>query len=856
MPSVKEELIRASNNDPANAGSNSIESPQYDPLKDIMEMFTEPSNLVDIDSVMAYTNRYKLELDSEIAKKRHNYNETLSKGGDPRAEPAQLAQQLDGIVDQFNNTKTLAVDTGDTINRMTANIKKLDYCKKNLTLSVTILKRLQMLVTAYDSLEDYLDEEIAEQRDYTQIRHLLSAVLELMKHFQTYKSIDEINTLNKKIGSLKNRVIDEVFKDFELELNGRLENPTLLDASQILDMLGDAYKDKLINWYVNSMFKELTTIFKSSEEAGSLDNLKRRFIFFQRILNTFEVQHAANFPKDWNMPIVATKKFCEITQADLNDVTAKETRLNGAHSDSNLLLSALSDTLEFENWLNQKFQMYAEYGDDSTYTFDKSISNVFEPYLNVWIDHQSSVIERKLMDYINPTNMFKKSGVAENENQSDTRDDSVLATESINVLESAADLFRTYRQILAQLIKLTRGKPLLRLASLFSRYLIEYERRVLEPMVPDSKQMAAGGSKEQEEALDVICLVSNTAEYCASTTTQLESKMRSLIEPADLGNGIDFDNARQAYLSMTARCMNTMKEKIDRDLQYAWREMSNSNWKTLQEVSGESRYLTSLKSILDEDCNMIFTRLNKSSYVRNFIDNLVEMVLRSVVVNIIKLQPITETMAEQMVLDIQTLRTFFLDLPLKAPNGAKIRSSGSYNKFVNDRTSAIVSLLKVLMVPHKPLDSYITNYFYNIKDSNFDNFVKTLKLKGLLRSETTYEKDRFKYLDQFKTQLRAYQDSDGEPLMESNPFLGKLDISKESATSPKRQSSPTMALPSISSPVSPGAMGTNISSFFNTSGNNFKNTRDNLEKNIARTFTDNKLNENFRNFGKFFKKGN
>ncbi|QPG73393.1 hypothetical protein FOA43_000703 [Brettanomyces nanus] len=856
--SLRDEIIKASNaadadNDP---NRNNIESLDYNPLDDIMDLFNGSESLADLDSLMAYTNGYKLEIEGEILQRECDYNQRLSEVEKPSMELDKLQMQLDELLLEFNSTKRLAENTGATINSMTANIKKLDSCKKNLTLSMTILKRLQMLVTAYDALEKLINNETTI-RDYNQIKQLLSAVLELMQHFQTYKSIDEINTLNKKIVSMRNRVIDEIFKDFEAEFNETLNNPTILQACDILDILGKAYRDKLTNWYVNVLLKELTGIFRSSEEAGSLENLNRRYIFFQRILTNFQQVHSKMFPKDWKMPIALSNRFCEVTRKDLKEVTAKETRLNGPHVDANLLLTALAQTLDFESYLNQKFKMYSDFGDSTTFNFDRSISDVFEPYLNVWIDHQGSIIERKFLDYLNPSSMYRKSGVAEGgdngsdvghrKNSNSEEKSEVVTDEGINVLESAADLFRNYRQMLGQLAKLTHGRPLIRLSKLFSKYLMEYQRRILQILIPDGNKLLSANAQEQAEVIDIVCLVLNTADYCSTTTSQLSVKLCSLLEPKELSKEIDFSSLEESFLDMVTHCMTAIYSKIDGDLQYAWREMANNNWRMMKEVTGESRHMTSIKSTLNEDCELIFDKLNKSSYARNFIDKLAELVVDDMTLNIVKLQPITEVMAEQFILDLQTLKGFFLNLPLKAAYGAKIKGSPNFGKFISSKISEVVALMKVLMVPHKPTDSYIVNYFGNIKDSNFNNFVKTLKLKGMLRNDATFEKDKFKYMDLFKTQLRSFQETSDDNLDESNSFIERLNVDKmTSMSSRSKYTSPTIVqTPSISPSV-----GSNISSFFNSSRPNFNIDRHHLEKNLAKTFSDNKIS-----FGKFFKKG-
>lgn len=164
--------------------------------------------------------------------------------------------------------------------------------------------------------------------------------------------------------------------------------------------------------------------------------------------------------------------------------------------------------------------------------------------------------------------------------------------------------------------------------------------------------------------------------------------------------------------------------------------------------------------------------------------------------------------------------------------------------------------MKVLMTPSKPIDSYLVSYFSNIKDSNFTNFVKTIKLKGLLGNELTSEKERFKYQDAFKAQLRAYQDQTDEQLSESNKFLEKLNLDPKSN---KVTNFGFKTETEDSNEISRSSSASNITNFFgggNPSRRSLFNGGD-IEKNFVKTLTDNRINinENIRNFGKLFKKG-
>jgi hypothetical protein len=866
------------------SSATDINSENYDPMLDIFELFNDPSSLNDINHLLKYSKSYQSQLGIEIQQQRQEYKKILIDSG-PNHDPNELDNEVLQLLDSFQNLKGLVEDTGSTINSMTANIKKLDQSKKNLTFTMTTLKRLQMLVTAYDRLEKQLENE-KQIKKYLEIKQLLSAVLELNAYFQDFKSIDDVNKLHKLISSMKNKIVNDIFHDFELEYNEELINDELIEACHILESLGEAYVNQLETWYINTALKDITEIFRSTEEAGSLDNLNRRFIYFQNILSNFESKHLKNFPKSWNMVLKLTESFCTYTKNDLKEVLGKESRLKTS-TDVNILLNSLSHTLDFEQFLNKKFKYYKDFDDQLKNSeqpnFTKSISDVFEPYLNIWIDNQALIIEKKLVEFLTPSYMFKKTGDGINGNNGDDGN-SKKQDESINVLESAAEIFRLYRQILSQLSKLTTGKSLIRLSKIFNKYLTQYQHKILDSILPDSNSLVSVGLESQLEGVDMICLVLNTASYCSSTIFQLEDKIKSLIEPTALGSQIEFESSNNGFLQLIAYCINLLFYKIENDIQFSWRELINFNWRVLNEVIGESRYMTSLKSIIKENCEYMFKRISKVIYIRNLIDKLIDMLLNNILLNIIKLEPISVMMAEQFKLDLQELKSFINLLPTLTEGGDKILSSNSFKTNVNTKFKNIDNLMKILMVPNKPMDVFINSYFSIIGDSNFSNFMKILQLKGVLKTEAT-EKDKFKYMDMFKLQMGSFEENladNNDQLKESDEYLEKLNVVNSTSTIRKthghtKSGSRSIYLPNTISSNTSVNNSTNVLTppeppvpelpntpsldqgstspkpnfgFFSSP----KIDTNSIEKNFVKTFSENKTSLNEK-FNKFFKRG-
>ena len=237
---------------------------------------------------------------------------------------------------------------------MTADIKRLDNTKKNLTLSMTALKRLQMLTTAYEQLRG-----LSSSRQYRECAQLLQAVIQLMAHFKSYRSIDQIATLSRNVADLQREMLEQVCEDFEVTFaKGEVSQRRgmLAEACSVMDALGDNARSRLITWYCNTQLREYRQVFRGNEEAGSLDNISRRYSWFRRMLKTYDEEHAALFPPYWRVNEMLANVFCESTREDFRGILSRAARkADGMSLDVNLLLSCLQETLDFEQSLEKRF---------------------------------------------------------------------------------------------------------------------------------------------------------------------------------------------------------------------------------------------------------------------------------------------------------------------------------------------------------------------------------------------------------------------------------------------------------------------------------------------------------------------
>ncbi|KAK6203639.1 protein required for protein sorting at the late Golgi [Scheffersomyces amazonensis] len=785
--------------------------PGYGSNEDLYRIFNSPESLNELPELLGYINNYKVGLSNKIDEEIEQFKSTSSSElGDDVVELIQLMKQV----------RENALGTKSLIEGMTKSIQDLDRYKKNLVLSMTILKRLQMLINANNTLMN-----IIPTRDYKEILSLLSVIKELLIFFKPYKSIDEINQLNLMVINTQNKLIDDIFIDFE-EFS-KIPNPDgkkLVYGCEILELIDLKYKDKLLNWFYNMQLKELKTIFNNLDEAGSLDNLNRRYIYFSNTLKIVRSKFLDIFPKEWNIDLELSKLFCKLTKQDLINLISASSRIN-----SKLLLDNLTTTLEFERSMNETFK------NDQ---FDHIISSVFEPYLIIWVNDQESTLNSKLMEFMAISQLPTEFNVQTN---SDLL--TVLKVNNVpNIATSCTELFKTFQKILTQILKLSNGEILVDLNKLFVKYLYEFHNKILYPLVPKSEEDFTRSSGT--DSIKYLTMLLNTGDYMINNIDDITEKFQTLIKD-EFKNKLPLaDNVKDVYYNLIAKSINGLLTKIANDSKFCWREFSNINWNSLEFINDVSGYLNDLKQILvEQNLRLILPLIIRDSYVRNFNDKLVELLLNSYADNLRYVKPLNVLSVEQLLLDVTSLKDLALNFPLYAdPNldETKSHQSKSYQKFVNNQFHQLESLLKVLLVPSEPMEGLIESYFELIGDKSIRNFMKVLNLKDI---DKVIQQ---KYIDNFKIQLNI---DDGGTLISHSTLLSNLDDEDDDHRDRERDRDGS-TISTINSPTpefkSPKILPTKMN---------------NLEKNLRELAINgethvSKFNENFKNFGKFFRKDN
>lgn len=234
----------------------------YNPIEHLNAIFSHPSTLSSVTAVSNTLHRYRDDLGEEIA----DLVATQAQSDLQSVERIQATKsELVDLFRKIENVRERAIRTEQTIMDMTADIKRLDGTKRNLALSMTALKRLQMLTTAYEQLRG-----LSKSRQYRECAQLLQAVIQLMTHFKSYRSIDQVATLSRDIADLQRELQEQICEDFELAFaKGEIQQrrAMLSEACLVVEALGENARLRLINWYCNTQLREYRQIFRGTNEV-------------------------------------------------------------------------------------------------------------------------------------------------------------------------------------------------------------------------------------------------------------------------------------------------------------------------------------------------------------------------------------------------------------------------------------------------------------------------------------------------------------------------------------------------------------------------------------------------------------
>lgn len=127
---------------------------------------------------------------------------------------------------------------------MCKDIKQLDTAKKNLTFSITALKKFIMMLTALEKLQSSI-----QKKEYKEVANLISAYSDFSNYFKKYQSIPQLIDMNKQMDALILQLKQQILQDFSEFSRGAsmLAAQDMADSCKVVEILGVNFHKQVVN---------------------------------------------------------------------------------------------------------------------------------------------------------------------------------------------------------------------------------------------------------------------------------------------------------------------------------------------------------------------------------------------------------------------------------------------------------------------------------------------------------------------------------------------------------------------------------------------------------------------------------
>lgn len=168
-----------------------------------------------LDEFIGEIEREKREIDKEIAVELREQSKVEEQMHGAVQEQKKLVEEL---VHRIAQIKSKAEISENQVKTICSDIKNLDNAKKNLTWTISALKKQMMLITAISQLR-----RACVDKRYKEAAKLIEATGDLLKTFEDYRSVTQIQQIKAERDHLCQKL--EIQIKQELDLYAQLNNP-------------------------------------------------------------------------------------------------------------------------------------------------------------------------------------------------------------------------------------------------------------------------------------------------------------------------------------------------------------------------------------------------------------------------------------------------------------------------------------------------------------------------------------------------------------------------------------------------------------------------------------------------------
>ena len=384
----------------------------------------------------------------------------------------------------------------------------------------------------------------------------------------------------------------------------------------------------------------------------------------------------------------------------------------------------------------------------ATTSFRGVISSSFDDHLGAYVEME----EKQLMEFVDELVSEETWGGPEPEDDSadpmkallrkqqtaQRRTDALQGgTTEGQTLPSAATLFLNVKKVLRRCSNLTRGKPLCALHLVFVNVLTAYADRLRKRCDAAGTLLRTDMKQKDPEKLTAeyrcLCLVVNTAEWCAQTVTPLGESVTRMLADDNLKTRIDSDSIEDAFHQLVTHALGTLVSGVETRTEVAV-GVTKVNWSQVESTGDESDYVKRAAATLATAVPPVRTTV-RHDYFLFFCEKLAGSIAPGTYGAVFRCKKFTDTGAQQLLLDVHALKTILCELPRAGVLGKDEKPPAvpsSYARMVGREMAKVESLVKVILSPTEGLGD---TFRALVPGGSGAEFRKVCELKGMARKE-------------------------------------------------------------------------------------------------------------------------
>ena len=457
-------------------------------------------------------------------------------------------------------------------------------------------------------------------------------------------------------------------------------------------------------------------------DQQTLDNIEKRYIWFNRALKDFKTKTEDIFPHYWGIQCFIVNEFCGITSIQINEILS---RLSQTDEEGISLIKALQSTLKFETSvfeeLKAEYEQYVQLKSETDNPhkitgipkIKGTISKCFEEFTSPYVQKE----EKDLQDHV----------IRDANKDLEKKNKASGGTEELNLLNSSLVMFNKIKFLLDRASKISRGKTMLQIKEVIQKVIRKY-LGLVQAQISKEEQVLKKESNTEERFIMNICVLINTLDYVKETLSKMTEIVTGLIDEP-FNQNVNFSTEEDLSAKIIVQSIDALVKVFQVKLEAILNgSMLKKQWDKVDNVILFSSYIDDIKKLMVLFCNRVRDNVAKVYVLRCF-KFVAEITTRKFLETIYKIRKINQFSVQQLQIDFMEIKQ---QLDANGLDKNEELISNIYPSLIEQYIEKTKNVIKLLDISPDLIEETVRNHLQNITQTELS---KILALKNLKKAE-------------------------------------------------------------------------------------------------------------------------